>query len=104
MIPIHKLRLLTASAFALAAMAPAAFATPSQAALDVFADHLGYRYTVLDNHAGPGEFSSELDLSLPNGPVPQGWSLYFGMVNAVRTMDSDVFDLKHINQAFPFLA
>ena len=96
MIPVRKLRLLATAAAGLAglSLAGAAHAAPSrdgQAALDAFAAHLGYRYAVLDNRAAPNAFSSELDLSLPDAPLPQGWSLYFGMVNAVKAMDSDAF-------------
>ncbi|MDI7775571.1 family 20 glycosylhydrolase [Asticcacaulis sp. EMRT-3] len=70
-----------------------------QAALDAFADHLGYRYTILDNHAGPAEFASEIDLTLPATLPPSGWSLYFGMVNAIHAAGTDTgpFDLTHIN-------
>ena len=102
MIPVRKLRLLATAAAGLAglSLAGAAHAAPSrdgQAALDAFAAHLGYRYAVLDNRAAPNAFSSELDLSLPDAPLPQDWSLYFGMVNAVKAMDSDAFDIAHVN-------
>ena len=97
MIPARKLSLLTTATIALALTASAALAATSQAALDAFADHLGYRYTVLNNQAGPNDFTSELDLTLPDAAVPQDWSLYFGMVNAVKSSDSDAFDLTHLN-------
>lgn len=97
MIPARKLRLLTTATIGLALTASAALASTAQTALDAFAAHLGYRYTVLNNRAGPNDFTSELDLTLPDAAVPQDWSLYFGMVNAVKSSDSDVFDLTHLN-------
>lgn len=91
---------LSLSAAAQAAPGPEQ-ARVTQAALDGFADHLGYRYVILDNQSKPTGFTSELDLTLPQA-MPQalasgGWSLYFGMVNTVLAMDSDAFDIAHIN-------
>ncbi|ESQ90854.1 hypothetical protein ABAC460_08475 [Asticcacaulis sp. AC460] len=68
----------------------------TQAEIDSFAKNLGYRFTILDNKA-PGGFVSEIQLTVPK-TVPQGaWSLHVGFVMPVKALDSDVFDLKHIN-------
>ena len=87
----------------------AAGAQTPQAALDQFADHLGYRFTVLSNkltEGCPGEpapqycYSAALDLAMP-GTMPAGdWSLYLGFVEHVLPPDSDAFTLTNINGSF----
>jgi hypothetical protein len=91
----------------------AARAQTPQTALDKFADHLGYRFTVLSNKVSegcPGEpapqycYSATLDLAMP-GTMPQGnWSLYLGFVEHVLPPDSDAFTLTNINGSFYRLA
>ncbi|MGZ5925804.1 MAG: carbohydate-binding domain-containing protein, partial [Rhizomicrobium sp.] len=78
-----------------------------QVALDRFADHLGYRFTVLSNHAAcPDQpalqvcYSAVLDLAMPK-TMPQGaWSLYLGFVEHVLPPDSGAFTLTNINGSF----
>ena len=78
------------------AQSPAQVQNPAQDALNGFARNLGYRFAILDNTA-PGGFISQISLTLP-ATVPQpGWSIYFGMVNPINKLDSDAFDLTHIN-------
>ena len=91
----------------------AARAQTPQAALDGFADHLGYRFTVLSNKVSdgcPGEpapqycYSATLDLAIPR-TLPQGnWSIYLGFVEHTLPPDSDAFTLTNINGSFYRLA
>ena len=86
-------------------------ARADQTALDSFADHLGYRFTVLSNHAACPEqpapevcYSAALDLAMPK-TMPQGdWSLYLGFVEHVLPLASDTFTLTNTNGSFYRLA
>ncbi|MBW8881519.1 MAG: carbohydate-binding domain-containing protein, partial [Asticcacaulis sp.] len=83
--------------FATTALTPVnAAPTSPQARLDAFAHDLGYRFAVVDNTATDG-FVSEIRLTLPKTLPASGWSIYIGMVNPVRKLDSDAFDIQHIN-------
>lgn len=101
---IAGLALLATTALTSASLtAPVMAATPEKAqqqaqqqALNSFAHGLGYRFTIVDNTAPEG-FISEVRLTLPKVLPQAGWSLYIGMVNPVRSLDSDTFDLTHVN-------
>ncbi|HKX88580.1 MAG TPA: family 20 glycosylhydrolase [Sphingopyxis sp.] len=97
-----------------AAMAVAMLATPAawaaettgQAALDRFADTLGYSYRVVDNRpqcpAGiEGCFLSTITLTLPEtlpeGLGTNGLSLYFSFVSQLPRIESDIFDHQFVN-------
>ncbi|WP_431561549.1 family 20 glycosylhydrolase [Sphingopyxis sp.] len=91
---------------ALAAPQALAAEAPSQAALDRFADTLGYRLTMVDNRpacpAGiDGCFLSTITLTLPEtlpADVPtKGLSLYFSFVNRLPLVESDIFTHRLIN-------
>ena len=90
------------SLIALAALAPAtapakphhAVAAGPQASLDAFARDAGFHFTILSNADG---MSGRLDLTTPKS-VPQGkWAIYMSWVAVVKGIDSDAFDIKHIN-------
>ena len=70
--------------------------SPGQAALDAFAHHLGYSFAVLDNKS-PDGMVAEIDLTTPKTVPAAGWSVYFGMVMPIKGIDSDSFDITHIN-------
>lgn len=87
---------------------PALAKTPSpQGRLDVFAAGLGYHITVTDNRVlGNGCpdkpipalcFHADLDLTLPR-TLPKGdWAIYASFVSPLLPVQSDAFDLTHIN-------
>ena len=86
-------------------------ARADQTALDSFADHLGYRFTVLSNHAAcPDQpapqvcYSAALDLAIPRTMPDGDWSLYLGFVEHVLPPDSDAFTLTNINGSLYRLA
>lgn len=75
----------------------------SQSDVNDFARDMGYRYTIVSNHAGPGCpgnddcFTSRLDLKIPAKPLQGPWSLYFNFVERVVPTDTPVFTFKHVN-------
>src|SRR3546814_5616284 len=93
-------------AMVLAAPAARADEAPAQAALDRFADTLGYRFAIVDNHptcpAGiDGCFLSTITLTMPES-IPaalptQDLSLTFGFVNRLPRVESDIFDHRLVN-------
>ena len=88
--------LISATLFAslmLPAAAPAMATT--QTAIERFADHLGYRLTMVD--ASGGGFNTRLDLTLPNLLPAGDWSLYFGSVHPLTVVGDSGFELVHIN-------
>lgn len=91
---------------ALAAPQALAAGTSSQAALDRFADTLGYRVEVVDNRpacpAGiEGCFLSTITLTLPEtlpADLPtKGFALTFSFVNPLPRVESDIFTHRHVN-------
>ena len=79
------------------ALAKARPATGPQAALDAFAHKAGYRFTILSNTSG---MTGRLDLTTPK-VLPKGqWAIYMSIVEVIKGIDSDDFDLKHINGDF----
>ena len=89
--------LIAAALFATTALGPVlVHAAPVNAAAS-FADHLGYRLTMVPNASHDG-FNTRLDLTLPKTGLPGGaWALYFGSVSPVEPVGDSVFDLSHIN-------
>ncbi|HWW55752.1 MAG TPA: family 20 glycosylhydrolase [Sphingopyxis sp.] len=96
-----------AMAVAMLATPPAGAAeTTGQAALDRFADTLGYTYRVVDNRpqcpAGiEGCFLSTIALTLPDtlpeGLETKGLSLYFSFVTQLPLVESGIFSHRLIN-------
>lgn len=86
--------------------APSGAAALTQPELERFGADLGYRFTIADNRPDcpPGLspcFLSYIDLHLPQ-PLPDelaggGFTLYVGFVTPIRQMDSDLFDVRHLN-------
>ncbi len=65
-----------------------------QASLDSFAHNLGYRFTILTNQGG---MTGRLDLATPK-VLPKGkWAIYMSWIEPIKSVDSDAFDLKHVN-------
>jgi hexosaminidase len=80
--------------------------TSPQAALDSFAENLGYRFTLLSNKLTDGCpdqpvqqycFSARLDLTMPKIMPTGDWSLYLGFVEHVLPLGSDSFTLTSVN-------
>lgn len=99
-------RLIGIALAALAAPQALAADTSSQAALDRFADTLGYRLQVVDNRpacpAGiEGCFLSTITLTLPEtlpADLPtEGFALTFSFVNPLPRVESDIFTHRHVN-------
>ncbi|MBW8732986.1 MAG: carbohydate-binding domain-containing protein [Asticcacaulis sp.] len=101
------LRGLLLGATLLATPALAAKAPSPQARLDAFASGLGYHITVVDNKTmgnGCPEtplraicFRADLDLTPPK-TVPEGdWAIYASFISALLPVQSDTFDVTHIN-------
>lgn len=103
-----------ARAMTTAAMMAALLTTPAalaqeesaQAALDRFADTLGYRLTMVDNRpACPAGidtcFLSTITLTIPEtlpADLPtSGLALYFGFVDRLPVVESDIFDHRLVN-------
>jgi len=93
-------------AMVLAAPTVQADEAPAQAALDRFADTVGYRFAVVDNHPAcpadiDGCFLSTITLTMPDtlpAALPtRGLVLYFGFVNALPRVESDIFDHRLVN-------
>ncbi|WP_374408585.1 family 20 glycosylhydrolase [Pelagerythrobacter sp.] len=81
-------------------------ARASQAALDSLADRLGYRYEVVDNGPEcPAEvencFLATITLTVPGdiegGFADRGLALYFGFVNRLPLVESDIFRHELVN-------
>jgi hexosaminidase len=89
--------LFAAALLATTALMPAtAQSAPADAAAH-FADHLGYKLTVIPNASHDG-FNTRLDLTLPKTGLPKGeWALYFGSVSPLDLVGDSAFDLTHIN-------
>ena len=89
--------LFAAALLATTALMPAkAQSAPADAAAH-FADHLGYKLTVISNGSHDG-FNTRLDLTLPKTGLPKGeWALYFGSVSPLDLVGDSAFDLTHIN-------
>ncbi|ESQ75911.1 family 20 glycosylhydrolase [Asticcacaulis sp. AC402] len=68
----------------------------SQGEIDSLARNLGYQFTILDNKS-PAGFVSEIRLTLPKALPKGAWSVHVGFVAPMKTLDSEVFDLTHIN-------
>jgi len=93
---MNRLRTCLLTAAACLALAAPALAQDTQDTLDGFARQMGYSFTVMDVRA-PGGMTSRIDLVMPHA-IPKGaWSLYFGMLAPVASIDSDVFEVSHVN-------
>src|SRR3954465_10471405 len=77
-----------------------------QAALDSFAENLGYRFTLVSNKVTDGCpdkpvqqtcFSATLDLTMPKTMPTGDWSLYLGFAENVLPLNSDSFTLTSVN-------
>jgi hexosaminidase len=99
-------RLIGIALAALAAPQALAADTSSQAALDRFADTLGYRLQVVDNRTAcpagiDGCFLSTITLTLPEtlpADLPtKGLALTFSFVNPLPRVESDIFTHRHVN-------
>src|SRR5438105_1381469 len=89
----------------------AAVAATDQAALDRFAENLGYHFTLVSNKVTDGCpaqqqtcFSARLDLTMPKTMPTGAWSLYLGFAENVLPLDSDSFTLTSVNGSLHRLA
>jgi len=83
--------------------------SPAQAALDSFAENLGYHFTLLSNKVTEGCpdrpeqqfcYAARLDLTMPATMPTGGWSLNLGFVEHVLPLNSDAFTLTNVNGSF----
>ena len=107
----HALLLSLSLLAALLPAAAASAATPQkagQAALDSFAENLGYHFTILSNKTTEGCpdrpvqqycYSAALDLTMPGTVPADAWSIYLGFVDDVLPLNSDTFTLAKVNGA-----
>ena len=77
-----------------------------QAALDSFANTLGYRFTILSNKVTDGCpdrpeqqycYAARLDLTMPKMVPADEWSLYLNFVEDVAPVKSDTFTFTNLN-------
>ena len=93
----HFRGLIGAALFTTTALVPIMAQTAAVNPVTYFADHLGYKLSVIPNPSNDG-FNTRLDLTLPKTGLPEGaWALYFGSVSPLNLVGDSAFDLTHIN-------